>query len=88
MAFEEKNCFFPFSETITLPNFIGLYDGRKEDNYTPQKKNATLFGMVLHGAFEFQNRLMENRDAIVLWDTDELEFEALSEEALLLFIEV
>ena len=44
--------------------------------------------MVINGAFEIQNRLLENRDAIILWEITELEFEALSENALIIFFEI
>ncbi len=62
--------------------------GRKEDTYTLNQYGKTIFGMVLNGAFEFQNRLMENRDAILLNEIETLEFEALSENALILFLKV
>jgi len=83
-----RNSFIPIAENFDYPNFIGLYDGRKEDTYTLNQYGKTIFGMVLNGAFEFQNRLMENRDAILLNEIETLEFEALSENALILFLEI
>lgn len=83
-----RNSFIPIVENFDYPNFIGLYDGRKEDTYTLNQYGKTIFGMVLNGAFEFQNRLMENRDAILLNEIETLEFEALSENALILFLKV
>ncbi|WP_262511631.1 hypothetical protein [Chryseobacterium carnipullorum] len=44
--------------------------------------------MFINGAFEFQNRLMESRDVILLNGLETLEFEALSEDALLIFSEI
>jgi len=44
--------------------------------------------MVINGAFEFQNRLLETRDSILLRDIKILEFEALSENALIIFFEI
>lgn len=67
--------------------FIGIFDGREEGNYVLKQKNNNIFGMVINGAFEFQNRLLETRDALLIWDIEELEFEALSEDALILFFE-
>jgi quercetin 2,3-dioxygenase len=84
----EKNTLISISENVEYPNFIGLYDGRKEEEYSLYRKDASIFGMVINGAFEFQNRLMENRDAIILNEIKELEFEALSENALLIFLEI
>lgn len=84
----EKNKLIQISENIEFPNFIGLYDGRKEEQYSLYQKETSIFGMVINGAFEFQNRLMETRDAILLNEIAELEFEALSENALLIFLEI
>lgn len=88
LNFSLKNNAFRISKTLPQPNFIGLYNGRAEGFYTLQDSKKSIFGMVINGAFEFQNRLMENRDGIVLWDLQELEFEALSEDALILFMEI
>jgi hypothetical protein len=35
-----------------------------------------------------QGRLLENRDALSLWDTEEIDMEALSNDAVILLIEV
>lgn len=88
LDFSEKNKLIPISEFLKTPNFIGLFDGRKSGFYKLRDRENYIFGMVINGAFEFQNRLMENRDAILLWEIDELEFEALGENALILFFEV
>ena len=76
------------SYNLKIPNFIGLYEGRKEQEYTLHTKGSSIFGMVINGAFEFQNRLLEARDAILLNEIETLEFEALSENALLIFLEI
>lgn len=86
--FSLKNNQLKISEQLKIPNFIGLYDGRAEGFYTLKNPEKSIFGMVINGAFEFQNRLMETRDAILLWEINELEFEALSEDALILFMEI
>lgn len=83
-----KNALIPIAQDFDYPNFIGLYDGRKEDTYVGNQSAKSIFGMVINGAFEFQNRLLENRDAVWLEDIETLEFEALSENALLLFFEI
>lgn len=84
----EKNTLIKISENFKFPNFIGLYEGRKEQEYALYKKGKSIFGMIINGAFEFQNRLMETRDALLLSDVEILEFEALSENALIIFFEV
>ncbi|MEJ5048219.1 hypothetical protein WH221_00085 [Chryseobacterium culicis] len=88
LDFTLKNNAFNISKVLQQPNFIGLYNGRAEGYYALKDADKSIFGMVINGAFEFQNRLMENRDAILLWELEELEFEALSENALILFMEV
>jgi hypothetical protein len=84
----KRNTLFPVSEKLGFPNFIGLYEGRREEAYTLQRPEKIVFGMVINGAFEFQNRLLETRDAIVLHGVETLEFEALSENALVVFFEI
>ncbi|MFP3593018.1 hypothetical protein [Chryseobacterium sp. SIMBA_038] len=84
----EKNTLIQISKNLECPNFIGLYEGRKEQEYSLYEKGKSIFGMVINGAFEFQNRLMETRDAIILNEIEILEFEALSENALIILFEV
>lgn len=84
----EKNTLIQISKNLECPNFIGLYEGRKEQEYSLYEKGKSIFGMVINGAFEFQNRLMETRDAIILNDIETLELEALSENALIILFEV
>lgn len=73
---------------FNFPGFIGIFDGREVGRYILKERNNWIFGMVINGAFEFQNRLLENRDAVLIWDIEELEFEALSENAIILFFEI
>lgn len=84
----DKNTLIPISNQLEYPNFIGLYEGRREQEYSLYSKKNTLFGLVLNGAFEFQNMLLEARDAVIIKEIETLEFEALSENALLLFLEI
>lgn len=64
--------------------FIGQYDGRVNAIYPAKMKSVFVF--VLEGAFEVQNRLMEPRDSLIINDCHELEFEALSNNAIILII--
>ena len=88
LTIEKKNILIPISKKLEAPNFIGLYEGRKEETYSLYNPDKTIFGMVINGAFEFQNRLLETRDSILLKEIETLEFEALSENALILFLEI
>lgn len=88
LTIEKQNTLIAVSKKLEFPNFIGLYEGRKEEIYSLYNSNKTIFGMVINGAFEFQNRLLETRDSILLRDIQTLEFEALSENALIIFFEI
>lgn len=83
-----KNQMHTLSASLGIPNYIGLIDGREEGYYQLSNKNNGLFVYVINGAFEFQNRLLESGEALCLWDVCEIEYEALSNNALLLFFEV
>ncbi len=63
---------------------IGKYDGRK-DGILKLEKPSDVFVFIINGAFEVQNRLLEARDGLLLNNVSEIDFEALSEEAILLF---
>jgi redox-sensitive bicupin YhaK (pirin superfamily) len=43
---------------------------------------------VIEGAFEVQDRLLHAKDGLAVWDTNEIDFEALSNDAILLLWEV
>jgi len=68
--------------------FIGIFDGRQQGGYTLKKTENGLFVFVIHGAFEFEDRLIENRDGLSLAGVSEVTFEALSENAIVLILEV
>jgi len=87
--------FFPIdsseSTIISTANsygFIGIYEGRKEGNYTLKNPKNGLFAFVINGAFEFENRLLESRDGLSICKIETAAFEALSENAILLLLEI
>lgn len=67
--------------------FIGKFTGRQEAIHRPAAGNG-LFVFVLEGAFEVQYRLLETRDGLALWEAEEVELEALSNDAIILLVEV
>lgn len=75
-----------FDETYKPTVSIGKYDGRREGTFKLTKETHLLFAFVIEGAFEVQNRLLHARDGVALWDLHEVEFEALSNEAIILLI--
>jgi len=66
---------------------IGKFDGRSEAIYH-LSRDASAFVFVIQGAFEVQNRLLEAKDGLALENVKEVEMEALSNDAILLIIEV
>ncbi len=78
--------------SIALPDIgikacIGVYEGRAEGTYTVAPNNG-VFCYVVNGAFEMQNRLIEHRDGLWLWNIVNLEFEALAQHSTLLLLEL
>lgn len=72
---------FPFALSI------GRFAGRQEAVYKLEN-GAAMFAFVLAGAFEVEGRLLHEKDGLALWDTQEVEVEALSNNALLLVLEL
>ncbi|MGG9963888.1 pirin family protein [Ferruginibacter sp. SUN106] len=68
--------------------FIGKYDGRQKGIYSLQNKNNGIYCFVIEGAFEIQDRLLHAKDGLAIWDTDEIDFEALSNGAIVLLFEI
>ncbi|MFT3675966.1 MAG: hypothetical protein QM781_08725 [Chitinophagaceae bacterium] len=73
----------------TLPFVAGLgkYKGRSEDSCR-LSSDRSLFVYVIQGAFEVQSRLLHAGDGLALWDATDVEWEALSNDAIILLIEI
>ena len=68
---------------------IGKFTGRKEAVYKTHHPQNSLFVFVIEGAFEVHGRLMHPRDGLGLWDNSgDIELEALSNDAIILLIEM
>jgi hypothetical protein len=65
----------------------GVYDSRTDDSVRLTGNCSHIFAYVINGSFEVEGRLMEYRDGLLLWETEVVAFEALSETAIILFIE-
>jgi len=44
--------------------------------------------VFLEGAFEVEGRLLHARDGLALWETEKVELEALSNDAIILVMEI
>ncbi len=67
---------------------IGKFAGRKEGIYHLNDPQNTLYFFAIGGAFEVQHRLLQPRDGLALWNADTIDFEALSNDAVLLVMEL
>lgn len=77
----------PETEALHFTVSIGKFNGRSETVYHLTNKNTGVFVFVIEGAFEVQGRLLHARDGLALWETNEVEMEALSNDAIILVIE-
>jgi redox-sensitive bicupin YhaK (pirin superfamily) len=71
-----------------IHGLIGKFAGREDGAYTIKDPTRRLFVFVIEGAFEVQDRLLEARDGLLLWNTEQVEFEALSPDAIILLLEI
>ncbi|TCD19856.1 hypothetical protein EZ456_20325 [Pedobacter psychrodurus] len=66
----------------------GIFAGRKEAIYKMQNSNHQFFTFIIDGAFEIEGRLMHARDSLALWDIEQVELEALSNNAIVVILEL
>lgn len=87
--FSTKNTLLLLADQSGIQLYTGQYDGRQEDAHAVTS-GRTVFVFVLQGTFEVANRLLHEKDglALVVEPGYTLEFEALSNGALLLLIEM
>ena len=86
--FEERNTLHQFISQHNINGYMAIFDGRRETIYKLKDPANGLFLFVINGAFEVQGRLLEERDGLALWNTNEADMEALSENAIILVFEV
>jgi quercetin 2,3-dioxygenase len=67
---------------------LGKFDGRAEATYRLLSEQNGVMVFVVQGAFEVENRLLESRDGLALWNTATVEMEALSNEGIVLLLEI
>ncbi|SFW83173.1 pirin family protein [Chitinophaga sancti] len=83
-----KDLLIPLINTDTYTLSIGKFNGRAATTYTLKDKGKGVFVFNIEGAFEVQYRLLHNGDGLGLWELDEVELEALSNDAIILLLEV
>lgn len=85
---EQRNELLPIFTQEDTFIYFGKFGGRKDSIYQLRNSQNGIFAFVIEGAFEFQNRLLHPRDGLALWQVTEVDFEALSNDAMLLVFEI
>jgi hypothetical protein len=67
---------------------VGMFQGRGETIYKVTSEKPKLFSFIISGAFELQGRLMHERDGLALWNLHEADMEALSNNAVIIVLEL
>lgn len=81
----QTNTLHPLFTSGQANAFFGIYNGQEEDLFLT---SHDLFVFVIEGAFEVDYKLLEARDAVAISRPGEIEFEALSDHAMLLIFEL
>lgn len=64
--------------------FIGNYEAGKTDSYTIKKPGNGVYVMVIEGEVNISGNELSKRDAIGIWEVDEVEISATSDARILL----
>jgi quercetin 2,3-dioxygenase len=82
----EKNQLQAIFSVNNQDGFIGKYEGRKKGEYILKNPENGVFVFVIDGAFEVQDRLLQARDGLAISGIEMIDFEALSNDAVILLI--
>ena len=78
----EVQCQLPFKMSMAK------LEGRKEIIYDMVKDNSLFYTYVIEGVFEVAGRLLHPKDGLALWNIKQVDAEALSNDAILLMMEL
>lgn len=77
-----------YTQSLPFALHIGQFAGRREALFAARNADTRLFAFVIAGAFECQGRLLHERDGLALWNLPEADLEALSNNAVMLLLEM
>jgi len=83
----ESNQLHPLLISGNLKVSIGRFSGRFDAEYKTHSPDSLVLAYIIEGAFEMQNCLLEKGDALEISHSEQLDFEALSNNAILLLVE-
>lgn len=84
----QKNQLHAIFSVNNQDSFIGKYEGRKKEEYILKNPENGVFVFVIDGTFEVQDRLLQARDGLAISGIEMIDFEALSDGAVILLISV
>ncbi|PWK80061.1 hypothetical protein LX99_00525 [Mucilaginibacter oryzae] len=67
---------------------MGMFAGRADALCRLKDSNSLFYAFVIAGAFEVQGRLLHQRDGLALWGGSEIDIEALSNNAVIITLEL
>ena len=82
------NHFVVLSSSKEANVYAGKFSSRFDMMISAANEASDFFAFVIDGAFEFENRLIESKDGLSLKGKREVGFEALSDGAVLLLVEM
>lgn len=88
LSLTARNAFTLFHEQPDAAFSCGVFDARAKSAYLARRPESKLLVYVIGGAFEFEDRLIETRDALLLSGASEVSFEALSQDAIALLFDL
>lgn len=68
--------------------YLGRFDKNAQQNYSLKKNDNGVYAFVLNGSFSINGIEVQQRDGLGIWNTSELQLEALSQDAEILLMEV
>lgn len=83
-----RNTFIKKQLAAGINLHIGKFTGRQKSSVHLTNSNNTCFAFVIEGAFELEERLLHARDGLALWQLQYMDMEALSNNAIIMLIEM
>ncbi|RYD76477.1 MAG: hypothetical protein EOP55_11385 [Sphingobacteriales bacterium] len=66
----------------------GTFGEREKFLYKTQSAHSSFYAFVIDGAFEIEGRLLHARDGLAFWNTENVEVKAISDNAIVLILEL
>jgi quercetin 2,3-dioxygenase len=85
---EHRNLFISSALEAGVVFHIAKLNGRQQSTVQFSNNTTAAFAFVIEGAFELEERLLHARDGLALWNSNQAEMEALSDDAIILILEM